>query len=675
MNDVLKLAWDIASPVMGADLLVFFRSEGETLHPELAQASAAARPEAGKLLNSPELLSALKKRGSKSGFLERLPSFPDWNWHMVLFFDEGGGLLLSGVKPAPLEAAKQLRLGVGVSALVQALATWQALERRMRLHQRKLEKLAAFEKEIFAVFKEKDLGPLVMERGSELLNTKATGFLALNAAEKRLELVAGSGKFDLAPFAEAYQNGMLEKLLEKRQPAVFNGLQENKELPGLPRPLLIAPVLHGKEVEGALVFQRLPNDPFTPTDVELSNLFSQTASQALANARTFENLENAYRSISVAQERLVQSERLLALKEMAGGLAHDFNNVLGTVLGRVQLLLTQPLDERVVRSLNQIESAAQGAARTVARLQEFTRARQEGREETVALDAIAREAVELTKSLWRDRIESGGGPIELTLDASSAPILGNFPELVDVVTNLISNATDALPSGGKISLATFQREGNAFLTVRDNGVGMSDEVKSKAFFPFFTTKGKRGTGLGLSVAYGVVSRHRGEIVLSSEEGKGTLITLRFPAVELVEKHPETPRPVERHVGAISILVVDDDENIRNVLSEMLTFLGHRVTSAQDGEEAFRELAREDFNLVITDLGMPGVSGWEVARRVKLKNASTPVMLISGWGSQIDPKRIAETGVDLVLNKPFQLEDVRVAIGEILSGASGRKVHR
>jgi CheY-like chemotaxis protein len=357
-------------------------------------------------------------------------------------------------------------------------------------------------------------------------------------------------------------------------------------------------------------------------------------------------------------------------------MAHDFNNVLGAIVGRVQLLLAQPLDDWVARALRQIEDSAEDAARTVARLQEFTRDRQEGSPEPVDLASVAREAVELTKSVWRDRIQSGGGPIELELDLKpTAPVLGSFSELVEVATNLVANAADAMPSGGKIWVSTFQKEEEVFLTVRDNGTGMSPEVKSKIFFPFFTTKGKRGTGLGLSVAYGVVTRHRGEIAVQSEEGKGSLFTLRFPASVPVPKKPELTKSPFKKVGELSILVVDDDENIRNVLSEMLDFLGHRVASAPDGAEAFNLLDRSGYDLVITDLGMPGVSGWEVARRVKEKNSQTPVMLVSGWGSQIDPARVREAGIDLVLNKPFHLEDVRRSISEILSKGTAQPVRR
>ncbi|HEU4436314.1 MAG TPA: response regulator, partial [candidate division Zixibacteria bacterium] len=275
--------------------------------------------------------------------------------------------------------------------------------------------------------------------------------------------------------------------------------------------------------------------------------------------------------------------------------------------------------------------------------------------------------VELTRPHWRDRIASSGGPVELELDLKpTAPVLGRFSELVDVVSNLIANAADALPNGGKIWVTTLQNEGEVSLSVRDNGLGMSPEVKSKIFFPFFTTKGKRGTGLGLSVAYGVVTRHRGEIAVQSEEGKGSVFTLSFPASTPVPKKSEAPKSPLKKVGELSILVVDDDENIRNVLSEMLDFMGHKVASARDGSEAFGFLDRATYDLVITDLGMPGISGWEVARRVKEKNPKTPVMLVSGWGAQIDPARVREAGIDLVLNKPFHLDDVRRSISEVLS---------
>lgn len=662
---------------MGADLLISFRSLEQKLRPEFLEVTEAGRAKAEPLLRSSELFSALQKKSGKTGFLEKLPASPEWNWHLVVFLEDGGGLLFSSLSPSPFDASKQLRLAVGLSALVQSAGRWQILESGMRLHQRRLEKLATFQKQLFTVVKEQDLIERIVARGAELLNAAGAALIFLPSGEKHLKIAGQAGKFGPVPFERAYESGQLEKLLAKRQPLVFNGPDAKGELDEFPKPLMLVPFLRGEEVEGGLVFQRLPADPFTQADLELAILFVQAAVRALANARNFEHLENAHRSLSVAQERLVQTERLVALKEMAGGMAHDFNNVLGTIMGRVQLLLAQPVEDRVARALRQIEDSAQEAARTVARLQEFTRDRQEeGSHEPVDLASVAREAVDLTKPHWRDRIQSGGGPIELVFDAKpAAPILGNPSELVEVVTNLIANAADAMPSGGKIWVSTFQKEEEVFLSVRDSGTGMSPEVKSKIFFPFFTTKGKRGTGLGLSVAYGVVTRHRGEISVQSEEGKGSLFSLSFPASAPARKKPEPVKSPLKKVGELSILVVDDDENIRDVLSEMLDFLGHRVASAPDGSEAFNLLDRASYDLVITDLGMPGVSGWEVARRVKEKNSKTPVMLVSGWGAQIDPSRVVESGIDLVLNKPFHLEDVRRSISEILSKRTAQPVRR
>jgi CheY-like chemotaxis protein len=191
---------------------------------------------------------------------------------------------------------------------------------------------------------------------------------------------------------------------------------------------------------------------------------------------------------------------------------------------------------------------------------------------------------------------------------------------------------------------------------------MSPEVKSKAFFPFYTTKGRKGTGLGLSVAYGIVSSYRGEILIESQPGKGSVFTLRFPASSVLQKQ-EPLILIEEKVGRLSILAVDDDENIRSVLSEMLDFLGHQVAAVEDGKKALDLLKKQAFDLVITDLGMPGISGWEVARTAKEKDKSTPVILISGWGSQIEPAKVSEVGIDKVLPKPFHMDDIRHAIGE------------
>jgi len=536
-------------------------------------------------------------------------------------------------------------------------------------HER-LERLFHFQNELFSIIKEKELVEKVVRWGLSWADSTGIGLLGKRNVEGPAELACAYGDFDFARFGKFCRKEFLEEILERRQPALLNGSTAQKitQSQDKPQTFLLLPLICGNTAKEVLVFQRPLEHPFSEQEIELAKLFSQTVGQALHNARAFENLENAYRSVSVAQEQALQTERLRALKEMAAGMAHDFNNVLGTILGRIQLLLNQPLDEKLVHSLKQMEKAAAEVVRKVARLQEFTRDRHEDEAHPVDLTSVAKEAVEVTRTVWRDGIEAmGKAPIELSTDfsAATAPILGNFTDLVEVVANLISNAVDALPSGGKIVVSTFQKGTDVLLSVRDNGIGMSPEVKSKVFFPFYTTKGRKGTGLGLSVAYGIVSSYRGEILIESEPGKGSVFTLRFPASHAPEKQ-EPPALVEEKVGRLSILAVDDDENIRCVLSEMLDFLGHKVEAAEDGKRALSLLEKQSFDLVITDLGMPGITGWEVARTAKEKDKSTPVILISGWGSQIEPAKVSEVGIDKVLPKPFHMDDIRQAIGEVLA---------
>lgn len=669
MSEILKLVWELTEPVMGCDLMaVFQRIPAGDFKAESWQASESARDRAEKFLTSPGLAAALKERAGKTGHLERFDSFPEWSWHLAVFPPEGEALLFSGLEASRLDSQNQLRLAVGFSALVRAMANWQVLEGEGQ-YQNRLKRLVGFQEQLFSILKQKELAEKIVKFGAALLGAQVGGFLVLNSAENRLELAASIGDFDFTPLQRFFKNGFLNKALSQRRPILINPSDPlgGSDLAELRKPVLLTPLLWKEEVKGVLVFLRSPEHPFGHPDLEIGSLFAQTAGQAWANARLFENLENAHRTLTVAQEQIIQTERLRALKEMARGVAHDFNNVLGAILGRVQLLLTQPLDEKLARSLKQIENSAADAARTVARLQEFTRTREEGESAPLDLVSVAKEAIEVTKPLWRDRIEgAGSGPIELIFEPSPvAAVVGNASDLVEAVSSLIANAVDALPGKGKIWVSAFQKGNEAFLTVRDNGVGMSPEVKSKAFFPFFTTKGKKGTGLGLSVAYGIVSRHKGEIMVRSEEGEGSIFTLQLPAAS---ETPQTAAPerVREKVGALSILVVDDDENIRNILGEMLTFLGHRALAAENGTEAMELLKNRRFDLVITDLGMPGISGWEVARKAKELHPKVPVILASGWGSQIEASKVEQAGIDLVLSKPFHMDDIRRAINEAFS---------
>jgi CheY-like chemotaxis protein len=236
-----------------------------------------------------------------------------------------------------------------------------------------------------------------------------------------------------------------------------------------------------------------------------------------------------------------------------------------------------------------------------------------------------------------------------------------------VLTNIIFNAVDAMPEGGTLSLFTkSQADEWVEAAISDTGIGMTEEVKKKVFDPFFTTKGVTNSGLGMSVSYGIVKRHGGEIVIESELGKGTTFVLHLPS-GLGEEQPEEKlaEPAEKKVRSVRILVIDDEESVRDILHRMLGAKGHRVVVASNGEEGIERFRSERFDLVFTDLGMPRISGWEVGKAIKEINPKVPIAMITGWGMELNREKMGESGIDLVISKPFNFDQVIQLISEAM----------
>jgi PAS domain S-box-containing protein len=356
------------------------------------------------------------------------------------------------------------------------------------------------------------------------------------------------------------------------------------------------------------------------------------------------------------QEQLVRGEKLRALGELSAGVAHDFNNILGIILGRTQLLQMRVTDPDLISGLEVIRKAAQDGGQTVRRIQQFSRTREDHAQEAIALPALVEEVVEITRGKWKHESERRGATIEVRLEASDPPpVLGSRGEIREALTNLIFNSVDALPDGGDITIRSWGAGGEAVLEVVDTGVGMTEEVRSRMFEPFFTTKGVSGNGLGLSMVYGIVSRHKGTIEVESAPMAGTTVRMRFPAAAC----PDAPVRAEESVQPpyrARILVVDDEVDLLGIMSEALTSIGHEVDTAGSGSDGIACFRAKPYDAILTDLGMPDVSGWEVARTVRAEGEPTVVLgLVTGWGAMVSEELISAHGVDFVIGKPFQVE--------------------
>ncbi|PYM79206.1 MAG: hypothetical protein DME13_26755, partial [Candidatus Rokuibacteriota bacterium] len=425
------------------------------------------------------------------------------------------------------------------------------------------------------------------------------------------------------------------------------------------------PMTAGEQVLGVIALRGGPR-PFSAADERLLLNIAHLAALALRSVRLFEERTRAYGELAAAQDQLVRTEKLRALGEMASGVAHDFNNLLASVLGRAQLLIRRVQDPQQLQWLRVIERSALDGAQTVRRLQEFTRIRRDQPMVPLDVTQMVRDALDITQSRWREEPVSRGVAIEVRTElAAVPPILGDAAELREALTNLILNAVDAMPTGGTLGLVTTAGDDHVEIAVSDTGVGIPPAVREKIFDPFFTTKGPQGTGLGLSLTYGIVVRHGGFVTVDSEEGRGSTFRLSFPSAATVE--PPTAASMQADAAparTLRCLIVDDEEAVRTVLGDVVESAGHHATMVGGGAEAIERFRAEAFDVVLTDLAMPRVSGWQVARAVKQIAPRVPVVIVTGFGVELTPEERRTHGVDHVLVKPLQIQEILDALAEV-----------
>lgn len=401
--------------------------------------------------------------------------------------------------------------------------------------------------------------------------------------------------------------------------------------------------------------------------VNLTQIKTVQANLELAKSQ----LEAAINQLRLTQDAVIAKERLHALGQMASGIAHDFNNNLSPIVGLSDLILTRPklIDdhEKVLKFVRTIRQAGQDAALVVSRLRDFYRsADDDGETQVVGLKQVVESAIDLTRPRWGDQAMAAGTNYEIDTTLKDVSVVGHASELREMLINLIFNALDAMPGGGRLSL-TVDRDaktpGVARLEVMDTGVGMSAEVRKRCLEPFFTTKGAAGTGLGLASCFGIVKRHHGEVLIESELGHGTrvIVTLPLVAIRGVSHEPKQGSPVP----TMHILVIDDDEMVRYVIAEYLQVDGHEVELANGPIAALSKLKATRYDLIITDRAMPEMSGDRLALEAKRVAPDVPILMLSGFGEFMIAAGERPEGVDLVLTKPVTINGLREAIAFVL----------
>lgn len=364
------------------------------------------------------------------------------------------------------------------------------------------------------------------------------------------------------------------------------------------------------------------------------------------------------------RERAARADKLRALGQLASGVAHDFNNSLAAILGRAQLLRRQVSEPALVRNLDIIQTAAEDAAATVRRIQTFARKSPVKEFELLDVGSLLNDAIEITRTRWENEARLRGLEYEVRLEAEAGQsAYGSASELREVFVNLIVNAVDAMPKGGKLSLSCRRNGDRLQLQFKDNGMGMPDDVKQKIFEPFFSTKGAHGTGLGLSVSYSIMERHEGSISVVSQPGNGTTFTIDLPAALPETSGADVSLP-EEEIGRLRILVVDDEEPVRETLAEMLVAVNHSVKLAGSGQEAVEKLRTGSFDFVFTDLAMPEMDGWETARAIRKEWPNMQIILVTGYGPTTVPPAGEEKLVDAIIGKPFDFAQVSSTLNSL-----------
>lgn len=371
-------------------------------------------------------------------------------------------------------------------------------------------------------------------------------------------------------------------------------------------------------------------------------------------------------------DTLLHTEKLQALGAMAGGVAHDFNNLLTSILGNAQLLSRDITDERLRQRIRNIETAVQDGAHTVRRLQAFT-GMDRGEKFRGAMDVNAAiyDVMELTRPKWKDDSQRNGITVSFDLALKAErPAAFHSSEFREILTNLVFNAVDAMPEGGTISIRTADADRFVVVEVNDSGVGMPEDVKKRIFDPFFTTKGVGNTGLGLSVSYGLILKARGKITVSSTEGAGATFTLFLPASRGTPAgRPHSPS--QENGRSCEILVVDDEAQIVELISLALEQAGHRVTGITDPSRALAALGESRHDILITDLGMPSLSGWDLAREAKKAHPDIKVVLMTGWGAEYEGQDLTDRYVDALLPKPFRLDAIHETVFHLFGHGTRR----
>lgn len=409
------------------------------------------------------------------------------------------------------------------------------------------------------------------------------------------------------------------------------------------------------------------------------------ANQLLANSQqssTSNRLRACLERIAAAQaeheqrrEKATHAEKMAALGELSFGVAHNVNNTLTGILGRAQLLLRTKDAEKITSGIELIIKSAEDGAHIIRRIQDFARKQPSRKFQMISVAELLKDVCEMSRPRWEAGVEDSQIRMALVADCN-ASVMGDPVELREVLVNMIYNAIDATSAGGEIRLGAQEMDGRVVLSISDTGTGMTPEVKSRLFDPFFTTKGKAGTGMGLAVSFGIIRRHNGAVEVESEQGRGTTFRVSLPVADVAAPTTDTNSQFVSNSlvsEKMRVMIVDDELAVREVLREALEAEGCEVVVAESGEMALKlyDAAEGNLDIVFTDIGMPEMSGWELAREIRKRSDSIPLAIVSGWADAISCDDRQAISADWVVAKPFDI----ATIAEIAKDAMKSRKNR
>jgi len=386
---------------------------------------------------------------------------------------------------------------------------------------------------------------------------------------------------------------------------------------------------------------------------------------ALTIEEKTEELKMSYEKLEHSQQELIQATKMKAIGTMASGMAHSFNNLLMMILGSSQLLKEKFKNTSADKQIRTIEQAANDGAEIIKKLQKFGRSEDDPSKNSINLNEIIEETIEVAKFKLSDkkRLNDVTIGIQTNLEPISS-VNGNISEIRLVFIDLIINAIEAYKTSGMIQISSYHEGDKIIVKVKDKGVGIKKEILEHIFDPFYKTGDGRGDGLGLSQIYSIINQHGGTIKVESSPGQGTVVIIKLPAepVEVQEEVAEV-RPLDKMTDK-AIFIVEDEHMIRDLYVEVLELKGHSVLSFSSGEDALVEWKKDAFKLIICDLGLPGMNGWEFISRVRETDSYIPIIVLTGWGNAIGEVRAKELDVQKVLAKPVSLEELMATINDL-----------